>query len=137
MSLTDVKQFLDEHDTCVLATVNIDGKPQAASVGYSVDGEFNFLIGTNKNTRKYQNLKNSNKVALVVGFSGSKTVQIEGCTKELSIEDRRVQEHLDKVPSATKFKLQDGQTYFLIAPTWLRSTDYSAKNQIFETKDFV
>lgn len=136
MSIKNALEFLKVSEACVLTTVTKDGLPQAATVGYSVDGDFNFLIGTNKNTRKYQNLKNNNKIALVVGFAGSKTVQLEGTARELEITDKRVEAHLNKLPSAVKFKIHPGQTYFLIKPTWLRFTDYSSKQQIFETKDF-
>lgn len=136
MSIQKAFEFIKENETCVLATVTKDGVPQAATVGYSVDGDFNFLISTNKNTRKYQNLIENNKVALVVGFLGSKTVQLEGSAKELDITDKRVEEHLTKLPGAVKFKIQPGQTYFLVRPIWLRFTDYSESQQIFEAKDF-
>ena len=136
MSIQKALEFLKENETCVMATVAKDGVPHAATVGYSVDDDFSFLIGTNKNTRKYQNLMKSNKVALVVGFSGSKTVQLEGLAKELDITDNRVEEHLAKLPGAVKFKIQPGQTYFLVKPSWLRFTDYSENQQIFEAKDF-
>lgn len=137
MSIKKSLEFLKENETCVLATVTKDGTPQAATVGYSVGEDFSFLIGTNKSTRKYQNLKNNNRVALVVGIAGSKTVQIEGLAKELELTDKLVEVHLNKLPSAVKFKIQPGQTYFLIKPNWLRFTDYSAKQQFFETKDFA
>lgn len=136
MSIKKAFEFLKDNETCVLATVTKDGVPQAATVGYSVDGDFNFLIGTNKNTRKYQNLMKSNKVALVIGFLGPKTVQLEGLAKELEITDKRVEDHLAKLPGAVKFKIQLGQTYFLVKPIWLRFTDYSENQQIFETKVF-
>lgn len=136
MSIQKAFEFIKENETCVLATVTKDGVPQAATVGYSVDGDFNFLISTNKNTRKYQNLIENNKVALVVGFLGSKTVQLEGSAKELDITDKRVEEHLTKLPGAVKFKIQPGQTYFLVRPIWLRFTDYSESQQIFETRNF-
>ena len=50
MSLVDVSKFFDENDTCVLATVSADGKPQAATVGFSHGQDFSIIIATNKNT---------------------------------------------------------------------------------------
>lgn len=137
MNLRDVRQFLDEHDTCVLATVSADGKPQSATVGFSIDANWSILIGTNKNTRKYKNLQHNPNVAITVGVVGFKTLQIEGDAKELSLEDRRIKKHIEKLPSAIKFKMQPGQTYFLITPIWLRFTDYTSSEPIFETKDFA
>ena len=42
MSLRDVMQFLDEYETCVLATVSVDGKPQSATVGFSCSKDPNY-----------------------------------------------------------------------------------------------
>ncbi len=139
MSLIDVRQFLDEHDTCVLATVNADGKPQSATVGFSIDENWGILIGTNKNTRKYKNLEHNPNVALTIGVVGSKTVQYEGIAKELTIEElgARLKEYFSKVPASKKFLDAEGQRYFIITPTWLRFTDYTAPEPIFETKDFA
>lgn len=137
MSLSAVKKFLDEHTTCVLATVASDGTPQAATVGFSVDESFSLLVGTNKKSRKYQNIANSKNVAVVVGFSGDKTVQIEGTvTKEIPLSDVRVAQHYEKVPGAKRFKDYEGQTYLMVVPTWLRLTDYSSAGPIYETRQF-
>jgi uncharacterized pyridoxamine 5'-phosphate oxidase family protein len=137
MSLDAVKKFLEENKTCVLATVASDGRPQAATVGFSVDDSFNLLVGTNRNSRKYQNLVNNKKVALVVGFSGDKTVQIEGMvTNDIPLSDERVAQHYEKVPGAKRFKDYEGQTYLMIVPSWLRMTDYSSVEPIYETRQF-
>lgn len=138
MSLTDVKQFLDEHDTCVLATVSADGRPQSATVGFSFSKDYSILVGTNKNTRKFKNLQQNPNVAVTVGVVGPKTVQYEGIAEELAEDElgARLDEHFNKVPASKKFLGDEGQRYFLITPTWLRFTDYTAPEPIFETKDF-
>lgn len=138
MSLVDVSKFFDENDTCVLATVSADGKPQAATVGFSHGQDFSIIIATNKNTRKYQNLQNSSKVAVVVSVIAPKTVQYEGLAKEVTVEElgKRLERHFAKVPASKKFAGDSDQKYFVITPTWLRFTDYSAPEPIFETKDF-
>ncbi len=138
MNLTDVSTFLAENDTCVLATVSDDGMPQAATVGFSHGSDFSIVIGTNEDTRKYQNLKSNSEVAIVVGMSSPRTVQYEGTAKELTADELgdRLEKHFEKVPGAKKFVGDAGQRYFLITPTWLRLTDYSASEPIFETKDF-
>lgn len=139
MNLNDVIKFLDEHDTCVLATVSADGKPQSATVGFSFGDDFSILIGTNKETRKYHNLQTNTEISLVVGVTGPKTVQYEGIVKEVTAEDLsgRLNRHFQKVPGAKRFVGDSGQRYFLITPTWLRFTDYTAPIPIFETKDFL
>lgn len=138
MSLIKAKQFIGRFHTCVLATVTKDGLPQSATVGLSCDDNFSILIGTNKSTRKYKNLKNNSKVSLVVGFDGSATLQYEGNATELLAADskQKLAQHHKKNPGAIKFAEQPGQVYFLIRPSWVRFTDYASKNPIFETTEF-
>lgn len=139
MKLQDITEFLNQFETCVIATVDQDGKPEAATVGFSVDDDFKILVATNQKTRKAANLSKNNKVALVVGFNGPKTVQIEGLAEkvdEAKCQDR-INLHFQKVPAAKKFAGEAGQNYYLITLTWLRFTDYTQKPPIFETENFV
>lgn len=138
MSLQNASNLMDKQLTCVLATVNETGSPEAATVGFSHDKDFRIVIATNEKTRKAQNIASNNHVALVVGFEGSETVQIEGeATKKTAAElGDRLEQHFKKVPNAKKRVGNECEAYFLIAPTWLRHTDYTAEQPIFETKDF-
>ncbi|MCA9309215.1 pyridoxamine 5'-phosphate oxidase family protein [Candidatus Saccharibacteria bacterium] len=138
MNLDSVKQFLEDFEECVIATVNERAKPEAATVGLSCDDNFTFLIGTNKDTRKAANISQNNSVALVVGFSGPKTVQIEGVAEKVTRDthQERIELHLDTVSGARSFDGEPGQTYYMIKPTWLRFTDYTQEDPIFETEDF-
>ncbi len=138
MNLEGVSKFLDENSTCVLASVNADGAPQAATVGFSHGSDFSILVATNEKTRKYQNLQNNSNVAIVVSVTAPRTVQYEGVAKEVSTEElgERLERHFTKVPMAKKMSGESGQRYFLVTPTWLRFTDFSAPEPIFETKDF-
>lgn len=138
MRLQTASQFLKTHQTCVIATVGIDDDPEAATIGFSHDDQWTFFIGTNDKSRKYANLKANPKCALVVGFEGTETVQIEGIAVEAdeqTIKDR-LPSHLDKVEAAHRFVDQPGQTWFVVTPSWLRHTDFTLPEPIFETKDF-
>lgn len=125
MNMQQIHEFLNSHQTCVLASVNIDGQPQAATVGFSHDDNFQVLIATNQSSRKYANIINNHKVAIVVGFEGAVTVQYEGLAEEKTAEElgEKLEKHYQKVPGAKKFSSEEGQTYFLITPTWLRYYD--------------
>lgn len=136
MNLESVDTFLKQFMTCVLATVTEDGNPAAATVGFSHRDNFQILIGTNNKSFKYQNLKVNPSIAVVVGFEGAKTVQLEGTAEEITPTEAELRAHYEKVPGAERFRHQDGQTYFLITPSWLRYTDFTADNPIFETKEF-
>ena len=139
MILQNAKQFLDQFETCVLATVGRNGRPQAATVGFSVDDDFKIMIATNVKTRKATNLAENPKVALVVGFEGPKTLQLEGVAEKLNKTEHqdRINLHFKRVPGAKKFAGEAGQNYYLITPTWLRFTDYTNENPIFETENFA
>lgn len=138
MTLMDVSKFMTSQDTCVVATVTAGGDPQAATLGYSHEDDFTMLIATHKNTRKYANLTANGKVAIVVGVTGAKTVQYEGIAKEVSAKELgiRLEKHYEKVPGAQKYASDEGQTYFVVTPSWLKFTDYTADEQVFETRDF-
>ncbi len=139
MNLEDAKQFLSTLETCVIATVDANGHPEAATVGFSVDEEFKILVATNQNTRKATNLAENNKVALVVGLDAPKTVQIEGIAEQISKDQyqERIEFHFENVPAARRFAGDEGQQYYLITPIWLRFTDYTQNPPIFETRTFA
>ncbi len=138
MTLNDAKLYLDQYQDCVVATVGADAHPEAATVGFSYDEDFKFMIATNRSTRKARNIEANSKVALVVGFDGPKTVQIEGEAVAIDKEEHksRIDMHLEKIPGAKEYADEPGQTYYLITPTWLRFTDYTKSPDTFETKDF-
>lgn len=70
--IEDVKQqaleFLKSHKTAVVATVSKEGEPQASTVFYSIDDDFTFNFITDKSSRKFQNLQNNPRLAIVVGY---------------------------------------------------------------------
>lgn len=136
MNLNLVREFMSLSQTCVLSTVR-DNSPQSATVGFSVDDDFNILIVTNSSTRKALNISKNPSVSIVVGFEGSKTVQIEGVASAVSAEELgdRLDYHFEKVPAARKHA-SENQTFFMIKPNWLRYTDYAAENPVVETEEF-
>ena len=138
MNIDTVKQFLAEFDDCVIATVSADGKPEAATVGFSCDENMRIVICTNINTRKAVNMRDNHSVALVVGFEGSCTVQYEGIARKTSVKELglRLEQHYAKIPSARRFAEDEDQGYYIITPTWLRFTDYTKAPSTFEIKEF-
>lgn len=138
MNFDEVRQFMSQHHECVIATISPDSQPEAATVGFSVDEDFKIMIATNKSTRKAKNIELNSKVAIVIGFDGPKTVQIEGEAKIVDEKEHkdRINLHFETVPRAIDFAGEEGQTYYLITPSWLRFTDYTKSPDIYETKDF-
>lgn len=136
MNLENVKQFLGEFETCVLATVNGGEQPQAATVGFSADEDLKIMIATNEKTRKALNIAKNNRVALVVGFEGPKTLQFEGIASKVDRQEQsdRIELHFKKVPGAQRYAGESGQNYYLIDPMWLRFTDYTQPDSILEKR---
>jgi pyridoxine/pyridoxamine 5'-phosphate oxidase len=77
MTPASVLPFLRRHRLAVVSTVR-DGAPQAAVVGIAVTDALDIFFDTLSASRKYANLVADPRVALVIGWDGEETVQIEG-----------------------------------------------------------
>lgn len=70
--------FLKAHEVCRLATASNDAKPHVVPVIYALDGE-DVVVAVDYGTKKLKNLKENEKVALVVDeYHPNKAVMIEG-----------------------------------------------------------
>ncbi len=71
--------FLKEHDLAVIATVSEKGDPLASAVYYWLDEDYSFYFLTKSKTRKFQNIEDTGKLAVVVSDEAKlTTVQGEG-----------------------------------------------------------
>ncbi|MEK7516191.1 MAG: pyridoxamine 5'-phosphate oxidase family protein [Patescibacteria group bacterium] len=70
-------EFLKNQSVMALATSSLQGEPQASSVYYTVDDDFNFYFLTGKDTRKEINLKHNPRVAFLIG-TGPSVITIQG-----------------------------------------------------------
>ena len=78
-------RFLRRHELCRLATASNDGKPHVVPVIYALDGE-DVIIAIDYGTKKLGNLRQNNRVALVVDdYRPNHAVMLEG---ECSILER-------------------------------------------------
>jgi len=70
--------FLKDRELCRLATASKDGKPHVVPVIYALDGE-NIIIAVDYGTKKLGNLRQNNRVALVVDeYRPNHAVMVEG-----------------------------------------------------------
>ena len=121
-----VLAFIKSQELGVITTVSPGGLPEAAIVGISEMEDLSLIFGTFKQYRKYTNLKQNPRIALVTGWEDI-TVQYEGVAQELSGSEREQakQIHIHKLPHSQKFAELPEQCYFKIKPLWIRCTDYS------------
>src|SRR3989344_7775908 len=120
-------EFLKSRNTAVLATVSVDGKPQAATIYYIIDDDFNFYFITGSETGKFKNLKAKEDVALVVGFGPEPTTVHVGGKASILPENERSKillEYADllrvneEIP-ILKLKDHGSVEVFKITPTFL------------------
>lgn len=126
--------FINSHNLAVISTA-VNNTPESAVVGFGQTDELEIIFGTNRSSRKYKNIKQNPSVSLVIGWEGGKTLQYEGQARELGSSDISLVEnnYWQKVPEARSYNEEEGQTYFLIKPKWIRYTDLSIQpNEIIE-----
>lgn len=131
MDATRLLEFLRQHRLAVQASVSAAEGPQAAVVGCAVTDQFEIIFDTLESTRKAQNLRQNNKLALVIGgllAGDDRTVQYEGVADEPSGADL---DRLKKVyyavyPNGPSRLSWPGLIYVRVRPTWIRYSDYNA-----------
>jgi len=71
-------EFLRSHELCRIATVSEKGQPHVVPVVYAIDGN-DLIIAIDYGTKKLDNLRKNNKLALVVDdYKPNGGVMIEG-----------------------------------------------------------
>lgn len=128
---SEVLQFLKKKipKLCVLTTCSADGKPECAVMGYAVRDDLSLILSTDKTSRKWNNLHDNPRVALVFGWSFKElNIQYEG-TAQL-VESGEPFHQAEKIyfaahPEAQEFKGLPETVFIKITPTWIRLSDYS------------
>ena len=123
--------FLRSHRLAVQTSVSAEDAPQAAVIGYAVTEQFELVFDTLSSSRKGQNLRRNNRIALVIGGlvdGEERTVQYEGIADEPSGEelDRLKQVYYAAWPDGPSRLSWPGLTYVRVKPTWIRYSDFNA-----------
>ena len=61
-------EYIKGHKLAVIATVNGEALPEAAVIGIAVTKDLEIICGSFNTSRKYQNLKQNPRLALVIGW---------------------------------------------------------------------
>ncbi len=125
VELTDVKNILEKTSLMSISTVALDGRPQAAIIEFASTPEFEIIFDTHNTSRKYTNLKQDARVALVIGWDDNITLQYEGVAEELSGEHLAQHKtiYFKKNPKAKKWENATGITFLKVSPKWIRYSD--------------
>ncbi len=120
-----ILEFIKKQDLAVIATVNLEGKPEDAVIGFGQTDDFELIFGTYSSSRKYKNIKNNPSTALVIGWDENITVQYEGIASELrgGEKEKYTKIYFAKNSTAEEYSDHPDERYFRIIPKWIRYTD--------------
>ncbi len=130
----DVLRFLKAQRYGVIATATPDGKPEAALVDLAATESGEIIFETTSATRKFENLRNNPRVALVVGWEDDQTLQIDGMVDAPSgSELARLRDfYLSVFPQKVSHPNWPGNHYFRVRPSWMRFSDYNMPRSVEE-----
>ncbi|HYP74804.1 MAG TPA: pyridoxamine 5'-phosphate oxidase family protein [Polyangiaceae bacterium] len=119
--------FARNHRLAVEASVSGNGGPQAAVVAIAVSDELELVFDTVTSSRKYQNLVENPRIALVIGWDREVTMQIEGIVDFPSgAELERVREvYFTKHPDGRNRLAWPELIHARVRPTWVRYSDFN------------
>lgn len=121
---------------CCLAVIATAGPagPEAALMDIAVTPDLNVIFETTEATRKYRNIQEDPRLAFVIGWENSRTLQYEGVVAELT--DRRREEAFEQYFSTFPAKLSHrywpGNHIFCVKPRWIRFSDYNSPRSVEE-----
>ncbi len=138
MDFQEVFRFMERESLGVLATTTSFGQPQAALMGFVVTPELEIVFDTVRSSRKYPNLKENPRVALVMGCTTEVTVQYEGEAEELEGEALAKYKaiYFQKFTDGPARENWAGMTYFVVRPKWVRYCDYNPGSRRIEERRF-
>ena len=122
-----------------LATATPDGTPQVAPLRYTVTDDFEVVMGTLRTSRKFGNLTNNDRVAVVI-WEYEMSIQIEG---RFDIpdgpEEERLRTHFTtELPREAQLRAgRPNHLFFRITPTWARCSDFTDEPPRVLTLDFI
>ena len=126
MTNEDLYAFIHARRLCVVSTVSETGAPEAALVNIAVTPDLELIFYTLQTNRKCVNLRRNPRVAAVVGWEESQTLQYEGVAHEpveTELTDcERI--YLERFPDRVGQSMWPGLTFFRVRPLWIRYSSY-------------
>ena len=134
MNRHDLTEFIRARRFAVMASVSGERAPQAALVNYAATPDLELVFDTTNATRKWANLHANPRIALVIGWEGSETVQYEGVADEPegAERERLVALYLEAFPESVAHREWPGITWFRVKPRWIRHSSYYRPRSITE-----
>jgi hypothetical protein len=136
MELRSAYEFVVQHKLAVVASVSEGGIPEAALIEIAVTPTLELIFDTLDTTRKCINLRRNPNIAVVVGWSGGETLQLDGLADEPANAEREQikSTYFAQCPGGLSREGWPGLTYFRIRPHWLRLSNYARPRRIDELR---
>lgn len=115
------ESILYKNSICTLATASLQGKPEAATIGYVADEMYNLYFESFPKYRKYQNIKSNPKVSIVI-TTQEMDIQMDGAVSELSGDDAESakQKIIEKRGKGSGYLFAPDVLIFKFTPSWIR-----------------
>ncbi len=119
-------EFLKTVNHGVVGTVNKNGNPQGATVGFGQTENLELIFGTSVLTQKAENISQNNHVSFVVN-DPTHAVQYEGTARLLegAEKEKYTKIYFEKNPGMAKYYELESQGYYLVTPKWIRYIDHT------------
>ena len=88
-----ILDFIKKQNLAVLATVG-EIAPESSVLEFGENDNLEIILDMYNSSRKYKNMKKNPNVSLVIGWDEDITIQYEGVAKELSGEEKRLQQEI-------------------------------------------
>lgn len=126
MNREQLVRFVRERGLAVLATRGPDGSPQAALVGIAATDQAEIVFDTSTGSRKFRNIEQHDRVALVIGWEDEVSVQCEGIADVPSGPERArcLAAYFEQYPDGRQRADDPDITHVRIRPEWIRYSDY-------------
>ena len=116
------ENILYKSDLCTLATASLQGKPEAATVQYYADENYNLYFESFPSYRKYQNITSNPRASVVITSPDMKTVQMDGAISQLSGSDAdwAKQKIIERHGKGVGYLFAPDVRFFKFEPHWIR-----------------
>ena len=123
LSLSGFVQFVKDDNLAVLATISPDYVPEAALMGVAVSDSAVLIFDAPAGARKLSNIHFNDRVAVVIGWSGGVSIQVEGSVRIVIGDERKHYEEIYASQFPNSQVSSPSFEVFVVIPSWVRRYD--------------
>lgn len=135
MDKSFIYTYIKQHTLAVLSTTATSGKPESALIGVAVSENLKIIFDIVRTSRKYHNILQNPKTALVIGWDNETTLQYEGIAEILEGPDaERYKEIYFAAFPDGRHRAATWQdiVHIKVTPTWIRYSNFNEPHVIDE-----